>query len=433
MTMNRDHISKLKTGKWQVDYRGDVPPVLDPRPTKAAKGKLIQARTTFNTKTEAYDFDDYVQRERRNIDLSMTPDQKIMYKQATSELQEAGITDISILDIVKNYIKHRPQVDVTKSIISCIEEFLDELKRDAEKKHNSSRTYGGYRVLRKLLDPFLLNPVTEIQQPDVARKVADHIRGIADKENREARTLHNYFTKVKRLFNWCKEKEYLKEQPLHDGLTKVKGLQKDESVRVLSPEEAKQLMYAAQATDQEYNLLPFFILHVFCGLRPVELHRITWDHIKIDTANPFVLIPSDSTARSKKARKIALKKFPATIEWFKICDRTKPLFPFAKGPDGNTDRTFYNKRDKVLVLAGLYNEDATLSQKRPFSDIGRHSCGTYLYEGGYSAADTSSRLGNSEQVFREHYQNSEKTEEEAVEFFSITPMNSDEKLVKFAG
>ena len=50
MTMNRDHISKIKTGKWQVDYRGNVPPVLDPRPTKAVKGLLIQDRTTFKTK-----------------------------------------------------------------------------------------------------------------------------------------------------------------------------------------------------------------------------------------------------------------------------------------------------------------------------------------------------------------------------------------------
>ena len=43
MTMNRDHISKLKTGKWQVDYRGNVPPVLDPRPTKAADGVVCDA------------------------------------------------------------------------------------------------------------------------------------------------------------------------------------------------------------------------------------------------------------------------------------------------------------------------------------------------------------------------------------------------------
>ena len=105
MTMNRDHISKLKTGKWQVDYRGNVPPVLDPRPTKAAKGLYIQARTTFNTKAEAYDFDDYVQREKSNVDLSMTPEQKVMYKQATSELHIAGITDVGILEIVQNYIK----------------------------------------------------------------------------------------------------------------------------------------------------------------------------------------------------------------------------------------------------------------------------------------------------------------------------------------
>jgi hypothetical protein len=31
--MNNVFLSKLKTRKWQVDYRGSVSPVLDPRPT----------------------------------------------------------------------------------------------------------------------------------------------------------------------------------------------------------------------------------------------------------------------------------------------------------------------------------------------------------------------------------------------------------------
>ena len=34
---------------------------------------------------------------------------------------------------------------------------------------------------------------------------------------------------------------------------------------------------------------------------------------------------------------------------------------------------------------------------------------------------------------RDHYEDGNATEEEAKEYFSIMPMNSDEKLVKFAG
>lgn len=433
MTMNRDHISKLKTGKWQVDYRGDVPPVLDPRPTKAAKGLYIQARTTFNTKAEAYDFDDHVEKERRNVDLTMTPADRIMFKQASSELQNAGITDVSILDIVKEYIENKPKVDVNKTIISCIEEFLDEYKSDAEKNHGSSRTFGGYRILRDLFGPFHSVLVTKMQQPDLARKVANHIRSKADAEGRSPRTLKNYYKKAKRLFSWCIEKEYLTQQPLHKGLTIVKGLQNDTPPRVLTPEETRQVMYSAQATDKDYNLLPFFVLHVFCGLRPSELHRLSWNNVKLNTADPFVQIPSKATARSKKPRKIPLKKFPATIEWLKVCDRTKPIFPFKEGADGNTDRMFYIKRDKVLIAAGLYNEESKGEEVSQFNDFGRHSCGTYLLAGEYSAADTSKRLGNSEQVLRDHYEDGNATEEEAKEYFSIMPMNSDEKLVKFAG
>ena len=80
--------------------------------------------------------------------------------------------------------------------------------------------------IKKLLDPYLLIPVTEIQQPDLAREVADHIRAIADKEEREPITLRNYFKKTQRLFNWCIEKEYLIKQPLIKVLVKVKGLKK---------------------------------------------------------------------------------------------------------------------------------------------------------------------------------------------------------------
>ena len=128
-----------------------------------------------------------------------------------------------------------------------------------------------------------------------------------------------------------------------------------------------------------------------------------------------------------------MKKFPATIEWFKVCDRTKPIFSYKEEEDGNTERSFYTRREKVLLLAGLYTEESKGEEASQFSDFGRHSCGTYLLAGDYSAKDASRRLGNSVPVLRDHYEDGNATEEEAKESFSIMPMNSDEKLVKFAG
>ena len=84
---------------------------------------------------------------------------------------------------------------------------------------------------------------------------------------------------------------------------------------------------------------------------------MSWNNVKSNTVDPFAHDPSKATARSKKPRKIPLKKFPATIEWLKVCDRTTD-FPFKEGADGNTDRMFYTKRDKVLIAAGLYNEES---------------------------------------------------------------------------
>jgi integrase len=433
----RDHITKLKTGAYQVSYRkGGVPHVLDPRPTKAAKGLLVQPRTTFSGKTakqDAYDFDDYVQREKQNVDLSMTPAQKIEYKSCQAELEKKGITDITILEIVQNHVKNRPKVVSNKLVSEVIEEFISEYQKDAENNHGSYKTSKGYKTLRADLEPFLMMKIGELQQPEVAKRIARHIR----KRGREHKpkpwkptTLHNHFIKVKSFLNTCVDHGYLSSQPLTKIDVEVKGKGNDEELRILTPDEAQKVMYAAQETDKELGLLPFFILHVFCGIRPIEATRLTWDNVKIDTAKPFVQIPPKAIARKKEPRKIQLEKYPAIIEWFKICDRSRPLFGFEL-VDGDINRTFYDKREKVMIAAGLYAEGDGEEPRSIFNDFGRHSCATYLYEAGASMSAITKRLGNSKPVLWDHYISSSKTEEEAHEYFAIMPMNDDEKMVQF--
>ena len=152
--------------------------------------------------------------------------------------------------------------------------------------------------------------------------------------------------------------------------------------------------------------------------------------MKIDTAKPFVQIPPKAIARKKEPRKIQLEKYPSIIEWFKICDRSRPLFGFEL-VDGDINRTFYDKREKVMIAAGLYAEGDGEEPRSIFNDFGRHSCATYLYEAGASMSAITKRLGNSKPVLWDHYISSSKTEEEANEYFAIMPMNDDEKMVQF--
>lgn len=429
----REHITRLKSGAYQVDYRGDVPHVLDPRPTKAAKGLLIQPRTTFggkNAKQDAYNFDDHIQREKQNVDLTMTPAQKIEYKSCQAVLFNKGITDKTLLEIVEHYAENRPKVVSNKLVSEVIEEFISEYQKDAENNHGSYRTSGGYTTLRSDLEPFLMMKIGELQQPEVAKRIARHIRSQGKLLDWKPTTLHNHFTKVKSFLNTCVNHRYLSSQPLTKIDVEVKGKVNDEELRILTPAEAQKLMYAAQETDKELGLLPFFILHVFCGIRPVEATRLTWDNVKIDTAKPFVQIPPKAIARKKEPRKIQLEKYPTIIEWFKVCDRNRPLFPF-EVIKGDISRVFYDKREKVMIAAGLYAEGDTVSVTKKFNDIGRHSCATYLYEAGASMSAITKRLGNSKPVLWDHYISSSKTEEEANEYFAIMPMNEDEKMVQF--
>jgi len=97
------------------------------------------------------------------------------------------------------------------------------------------------------------------------------------------------------------------------------------------------------------------------------------------------------------------------------------------------DRNYYDKRRIVLAEAVVLSLDATEEESKKYNDCGRHSCATYLYAGRWDAKTISERFGNTEKVLLNHYIDNDKSKAEAVEYFSISPSKSNQKLVKFAG
>lgn len=419
---------------WQLNLRrGNLQPVPDPRPTKIALGKkkgqvvMIQPRTSgFKTEQEALDFYAYYLKESKNVDLSLAPQEKMEYITALNKLKDANITDISVLEIVQEYVKNRPAVTVEMTLWECYEEFMADLARLLADENKSAKTLKGYRDLKPAFAPFWETKMYELEQPTVAESLAKHIN--ENWAHVTARTLQNTFVRAKRVLNWCVEKKYLTKQPLHTGLTKVEGL-KNKRPYILTVEETERILETARATDNKYGLLNFWVIHIFCGLRPSEFTRLTWGNVKTESKNPFILVPEESTARNIDPRKIELKNYPNILEWLKICDRTKPFFRYETDSNGDIGRMFYKNRKSILDEAGI----PTGKERKKYDDCGRHSCATYLYEKGASQKDISKRLGNTTKVLRKYYISSHVTEEEAERYFKVLPIKSEDKLVQFAG
>src|SRR5262249_42255989 len=109
------------------------------------------------------------------------------------------------------------------------------------------------------------------------------------------------------LFSFCCGRKYCVENPVAVKETLAKEQRKE--VEVLSVEEARRLLAASPP-----DLLPYWSIGLFGGLRPSEIRELQWSNVDFQDA----LI----TVRSAKTnRKRFVKMQPNLIEWLKPYER----------------------------------------------------------------------------------------------------------------
>ena len=411
-------ITYLKNRKvWQVDFGTKVPQVKDPD----GNGKKVGRRTSrFKTKAEAEDWEARVKLALNNIDLDLNATERIEYRSSKDKLAENGFEGTSLLDVVNDWLKYRNRIISDKSVLQSYDLWIESYKSKVINSTRSESTGDDVERIRPALEPFFDLNIGELEQPQVAEALAKHIR--IKWEGKKPRTLRNTFTKTNQFINWCKRKDVKllpnnTPNPL-DDLSEVE-VPDSSAPYVLSIIEAREVLHAAHITDSNLHLLPFMILHCLCGLRPSEVHGMTWDNIHLDDpTEPFVYVPERLTGKNKRPRKLFLNDFPSVTEWFKVCDWSKPLFPYEK-----KDRKFHIRRRTLLSEAVILPVDAPIEESSNFDDFGRHSCATYLYALGYNQKTISDRIGNSSKVLMKHYINNEVTKSQAQEYFNIMPPN----------
>lgn len=194
------------------------------------------------------------------------------------------------------------------------------------------------------------------------------------------------------LFSFCVKRGYLEKNPAA-ATERVKDIAKP-------PEIFKPKELAALLEHCGDELLPYFAIGAFAGLRAAEIERLTWD--EIDFEHRLINVAAE---KSKTSRRRLVKIENNLFAWIQpLAQRTGKVAPA-------------NLRKRVLkarACAGLTHW--------PQNGL-RHSFGSYWLAKREDAAALALQMGNSPQMIFAHYRELVKPRD-AERYWSIAPVAS---------
>jgi integrase len=310
-------------------------------------------------------------------------------------------TGRSLLDVVRFAVDRMTPAGGSKTLGAIVEEMVmmkqgwlerGELRpasfRDfAHRGGRIARDLGGY-------------PVAELTKP----AITSWLSGLGE----AGRTRKNYRMVLAEILRYAKQRRYLVESPL-DELTRddVKTLEgagvEAGQPAILSPAEAERLL--VQAFERaDLDLGGTVVLGLFCGLRTEELKRLQWSAVRLDEAEPFVVVGAE-IAKKRRIRNVPIP--PNAVEWLRRwprkSDRVAP----------NASTSDYRVRFKKLTTAAGIDWPANAM---------RHSFGTYHFALHSNSLETARRLGHKadDDILFAHYR-ALATREQGEAYFNLRP------------
>lgn len=241
------------------------------------------------------------------------------------------------------------------------------------------------------------------------------------------RTTKNYRMVLAEMLSYAQQKRYIVDNPLGEftrqDLKEIEGRGANHTQpSILTPKEAEKLLKAAFA-NPELDLGAAVVLGLFCGVRTEELKRLTWDAVRLDEAEPFIVIGPE-IAKKRRIRNIVI---PACAKaWLKRWKRGEKI------TRSNHENDFQKRFRKLQKLAGFgaVNEAGKWESSWEGNAM-RHSFGSYHYAKGGNSIETARLLGHKadDTVLFSHYR-ALASKESGEAYFNLLPPSSG-KIVQF--
>jgi integrase len=368
------------------------------------EGKRV--RRSFKTEAEAREHEAQFNREEKAIGqewAAMPKNTKLAYQLAMAEIDAAGLTLAEVWQDCQSWRAQQKAKSSAKQIklgaaVDAYILHLSTVKRRRRIYVNAMK--GAISMFAKDRTETLLSDVT----PDVCR---DWFKARLELDL-DTKTLWNDRTRLICFFNWAIEREYLvplshkKPTPAHyvDLPEKTKNL-----IRIVSPAEATAMLETTAINEP--RCLVYLVLAMFCGIRPNEIHNMTFADIDLVLRH----VPFDpEKTKTGQGRYAHIPE--NAIAWLNLA-----------GELGHWGAPSDRVAPDVTVIGATRREFwvPCLQRQKWQQDILRHSTASYrlkiLKDCKAMVAD---ELGNSPEILTTNYI-ARTTLEIAEQFYAITP------------
>ncbi len=317
---------------------------------------------------------------------SLSDSQRLDSVEALDTLKEFGTT---LRAAAAFYAKHHKEVDHRNGVGHLIEAYLKEQAKRVEVGTLRPRTHEDTTKRLKPLKETLGHLAIDAVDTEDIRELLEGYKPL---------NASNYKRYISMFFRWANKKKLVKGNPV-DGLDPI-PLDND-APEIYSPKQVKAIMGACIDGDKpRKEMLPYFALAFFGGIRPDEIKRLGWGDIDLEEGVIHI------RAAVSKTRTARFLEMPRNLrQWLATCpDRTGLVFPWS-------ETSCRRWRAEAYKTAGVPS----------IQDGARHSMATY-YLALHGRDETTELLGHSDKVLFRHYKGLVKGRKtKARDYFSITP------------
>jgi integrase len=381
----------VKTG-----YR--IKPYAHPRLKWVVRGKENDkwVRRFFTTKVEAETYAGQKNTELLNLGVQGAEfpiELRAMAQEAARELEPFGKT---IRDAKNFLIEYLQRIQKSATLSDVIDEVIA-TKTAQGVKPRTMKTYRGY----------VKNFAASFPGRDIGSLSAEEIESWLIRKFPNPVSRNNNRRVLVNLFNIAKKKKYVATNPAAEIGT---AAEPNREVGILRPEQVASLLM-----HSEPEILPYFALASFAGIRPEELKKpaelatesseLLWSDIKWKQG--IIRIRAE-VSKVGTTRNIPIE--PNLREW---------LEPFRHLHGKVCTPSWIRLFRKTRCVAGITNWP---------SDCLRHSYATYWLEKHKNAPQLALHMGNSVDVILAHYNKVLDEPEDAETFWNIRPSTDTEEV-----
>jgi integrase len=320
---------------------------------------------------------------------NLSDPQRIDALEALEMLEEFNV---NLRAAANYYAKHHKKVDHRNGVGHLIARYLKEQAQRVESGTLRPRTLQDTTDRLKPLREHLGHlAIDAVEADDIKELLAGY----------KPQNAANYKRYISMFFRWAVKKDLVPGNPV-EKLDAIKL--EDEAPEIYEPKQVAAILAACteitRGKEPRTEMLPYFALAFFGGIRPYEILRMDWKDINLDEG---VIHVRAAVSKTKKARFLEMPK--NLRQWLASCpDRDGLVFPWS-------ETSLQRWRAQTYKTAGVPS----------IQDGARHSMATY-YLALHTIEETTELLGHSDKVLFRHYKGLVKGRKtKAREYFAITP------------